>query len=80
MTLTLNLSNGACKDVLLRLFVLDHLQHALNNGFCKGSLLILLGLLLITDPGVQNGLDLGSQSDLLLEDERIGLEFGGFLG
>ena len=42
-------------------------------------MLVLLGLLLITDPRVQNGLELGSQSDLLLEDEGLGLEFGGFL-
>jgi len=80
VTLTLNLDDGACEDVLLRPFVLDRLQHALDNGFCKGRLLVLLGLLLITDPRVQNGLELGSQSNLLLEDERIGLEFGGFLG
>jgi len=79
MTLTLNLSNGACKDVLLCLFVLDRLQHILNDGFCEGSLLVLLGLLFITDPRVQNGLELGSQGDLLLEDERLGLEFGSFL-
>ena len=80
MTLTLNLSNSTCKDVLLRLLVLDRLRHALNNGFCEGSLFVLLGLLLITDPRVQNGLEFGSQSNLLLEDERLGLEFGGFLG
>ena len=79
MILTLNLGNGACKDVLLRLFVLDRLQHVLNDRFCEGGLLILLGLLLITDPRVQNGLELGSQGDLLLEDERLGLEFGSFL-
>ena len=79
MTLTLNLGNGARKDILLRLFVLDRLQHILNDGFCEGSLLILLGLLLITDPRVQNGLELGSQSNLLLEDERLSLEFSGFL-
>jgi len=79
MTLTLNLGDGACKDVLLRLFVLDRLQHVLDDGFRKGSLLVLLGLLLITDPRIQNGLELGSQANLLLEDKRFGLEFGGFL-
>ena len=79
MALTLNLSNGACKDVLLRLFVLNCLQHVLNDRFCEGSLLVLLDLLLITNPRVQNGLELGSQGDLLLEDERLGLELGSFL-
>jgi len=34
MALTLNLSNSACKDVLLCLLVLDRLQHILNDGFC----------------------------------------------
>ena len=79
MALTLNLGNSACKDILLRPFVLDRLQHVLNDRFCKGSLLALLGLLLITDPRVQNGLELGSQGNPLLEDERLGLEFSGFL-
>ena len=79
MVLTLNLGNSACKDVLLRLFVLDRLQHVLNDGFREGSLFVLLGLLFVADPGVQDGLELGSQSNLLLEDERLGLEFGGFL-
>lgn len=79
MSLTLNLGNGACKDVLLRLFILDHPQHALNDGFRESSLLALLGLLLITDPRVQNGLELGSYGNILLEDERLGFQSGGFL-
>jgi len=79
MALTLNLGNSACKDVLLRLFVLDRLQHVLDDGFREGSLLVLLGLLFITDPRVQDGFELRSKSNLLLENERIGLEFGSFL-
>ena len=79
MILTLDLDNSACKDVLLCLFVLNCLQHGLDNRFREGSLFVLLGLLLIADPRVQNGLELGSQSHLLLEDERLSLEFGGFL-
>ena len=73
MTLTLNLSNSACKNILLRLFVLDRLQHVLDDGFREGSLLALLGLLFVTDPRVQNGFEFRSQSNLLLEDERLGL-------
>jgi len=73
MALTLNLGNGACENVLLRLFILDSLQHVLDDGFCKGSLLVLLRLLFIADPRVQNGFELRSQSNLLLEDERLGL-------
>lgn len=80
MVLTLDLGDSACKDVLLRLFVLDRLQYILDDGLREGSLLVLLGLLLITDPRVQNGFELGSQSNLLLEDKRLSLEFGSFLG
>ena len=79
MTLTFNLGNCTCEDVFLAPFVLDRLQDTLNDGFCEGGLLFLLGLLFITDPGVQNGLELRSQSNLLLEDERLGLKFGSFL-
>ena len=79
MALTLDLGNSARENVLLRLFVLDGLQHVLDDGFREGGLLALLGLLLVADPRVQNGLELGSQSNLLLEDERFGLELGGFL-
>ena len=77
--LTLDLGNSARKDILLRLFVLDRLQHVLDDGFREGSLLVFLCLLFISDPRVQNGFELRSQSNLLLEDERIRLEFGGFL-
>ena len=58
---------------------MDRLQHVLDDGFREGSLLALLGLLFIADPRVQNGLELRSECNLLFEDERLGLEFGGFL-
>jgi hypothetical protein len=79
MTLTLDLSNSTCKDVFLGPFVLDRLQDVLDDGLCEGSLLFLFRLLLITDPGVQNGFKLRSQSNVLLQDERLRLKFCCFL-
>jgi len=54
----LNLNNSTRKDVLLGLLVLDRLQDVLDYGLCECSLLFLLGLLLVTNPRVQNGFKL----------------------
>lgn len=66
MTLTFNLSNSTCKDVLLGSLILDRLKDIFNDRLCESSLLFLLCLLLVADPGVQNGFKLRSQCNLLL--------------
>ena len=77
--LTFDLSNGTQQDVLLGLLILKCLQDLVDDGLCEFRLLALFSLLLITGPGVQNSLKLSSESDLLLQNKGLRLEFSGFL-
>ena len=63
----------------MRLLVAEALEHRVDDALDEISLLALLGLLLEADPAVEDGLDLGSDGNLLLLDEGLGLELGSFL-
>jgi hypothetical protein len=76
---TFNLGNSASKDVLLNLSVLEASHDFVNDSLGELGLLALLGLLFKSDPAVQHRLKLGGDSDLLLLNEGLGLELGGFL-
>lgn len=76
---TLDLGNGTGKDLLLRLLVVEVLEHVLDDGLDEVGLLALLRLLLEADPAVEDGLDLGRERNLLALDESLGLELRGLL-
>ena len=75
----LDIGNGLVEDLLEGLGVLELLADLGNDGV--GELLLLAGLdgTLVADPGVEDGLGLVSEVDLLLELVSLGLELGGFL-
>ncbi len=77
--LTFNLSDGTQQDILLSLLILKCFQDFVDYGLCEFRLLALLNLLFITGPGVQNSFKLSSESDLLLQNKGLRLEFGRFL-
>lgn len=76
---TLDLGNGTGKDLLLRLLVVEVLEHVLDDGLDEVGLLALLRLLLEADPAVEDGLDLGRERNLLALDECLRLELRGLL-
>lgn len=76
---TLNICHALGEDLLQHLGVLQLLLHLGNDALGQLLLLTLLDLTLIADPGVQDGLGLGSQGGLLLQLVGLGLELGGFL-
>ncbi len=76
---TLNLGDGGCEDVLLRLLVAEALEDGVDDRLDELGLLALLRLLLEADPRVEDGLDLGGERDLLALDERLGLKLRGLL-
>lgn len=75
----LDVGNGLVEDLLEGLGVLELLANLGNDGV--GELLLLTGLdgTLVADPGVEDGLGLVGEVDLLLELVSLGLELGGFL-
>lgn len=77
--LTLDLSDGTNKDILLGLLVADALKDIIDDRLNELSLLALFGLLFETDPAVKDGLDLGSECNFLLLDKSLVLETGSFL-
>lgn len=79
IALTLNISNALLEDLLQNLGVLELLLDLANDGLGKLTLLALLNLALIADPGVEDGLGLGSKSSALLELVCLSLELGGLL-
>lgn len=76
---TLNLADSPSKDLLLRLLLVEVLEHVVNNSLDELSLLVLLLLLLEADPAVQDGLDLGREGNLLALNEGLRLEHGSLL-
>lgn len=76
---TLNLLDGAGKDVLLDLAVLELRKDLGDDGADELGLLRLAGLALVTNPRVESSLDLGSEGGLLLKEESLVLELGSLL-
>lgn len=74
-----DVGNGLVEDLLEDLGVLELLVDLGDDGV--GELLLLAGLdgTLVADPGVEDGLCLVGEVDLLLELVGLGLELGGFL-
>lgn len=76
---TLDISDALRQDLLQDLWVLQLLLDLGDDGISQLLLLALLDLALVTDPGVQDGLGLGSQGGLLLQLVGLSLEPRGFL-
>lgn len=76
---TLNIGNALLENLLQNLGVLKLLLDLANDGLGKLTLLALLDLGLVADPGVKNLLGLGSESGALLELVGLGLQLGSFL-
>lgn len=76
---TLDISHALRQDLLQDLGVLQLLLDLGDDGISQLLLLTLLDLALVTDPGVQDGLGLGSQGGLLLQLVGLSLELRGFL-
>lgn len=76
---TLDISHALRQDLLQDLGVLQLLLDLGDDGIGQLLLLALLDLALVADPGVQDGLGLGSQGGLLLQLIGLGLESRGFL-
>lgn len=79
VALTLNISNALLKDLLENLGALKLLLDLGNDGLGKLTLLALLNLAFVANPGVKDLLGLGSKGSALLELVSLGLELGGFL-
>ncbi|KAF3391753.1 hypothetical protein F1880_007821 [Penicillium rolfsii] len=77
--LTLNISNALLEDLLQNLGVLELLLDLADNSLGKLTLLALLDLALVADPGVEDGLGLSSKGGALLELVGLSLELGGLL-
>ena len=77
--LTLNISNALLKDLLENLGVLKLLLDFADDALGKLTLLALLNLALVANPGVENLLSLGSQGSALLNLVGLGLKLSGFL-
>lgn len=77
--LTLNISNALLKDLLENLGVLKLLLDLADDALGKLTLLALLNLALVANPGVENLLSLGSQSSALLKLVGLSLKLSGFL-
>lgn len=77
--LTLNIGNALLKDLLENLGVLKLLLDLADDALGKLTLLALLNLALVANPGVENLLGLGSQSSALLKLVGLGLKLSGFL-
>lgn len=76
---TLNICHALGEDLLQHLGVLELLLDLGDDALGQLPLLALLDLALVADPGVEDGLGLGSQGGLLLELVGLGLELGGLL-
>lgn len=79
VTRTLNISNALLENLLQNLGVLELLLDLANDGLGKLTLLALLNLALVADPGVEDGLGLSGKSSALLELVGLSLELGGLL-
>jgi hypothetical protein len=79
MALTLNISNALLEDLLENLGVLELLLDLADDGLGKLTLLALLNLALVADPGVEDSLGLSSKGGALLELVGLSLELGGLL-
>lgn len=77
--LTLNLCNGAGKDVLLNLGVLKVSHDLVDDGADELGLLRLASLGFVADPRVEGGLDLGGDGSLLLESKGLVFKLGSLL-
>jgi len=75
----LDVGNGLVEDLLEGLGVLKLLLDLGDDALSKLALLPRLDLALVADPGVEDGLGLVGEVDLLLELVSLGLELGGFL-
>lgn len=76
---TLNISNALLEDLLENLGVLKLLLDLADDGLSKLTLLALLNLALVTDPGLEDGLGLSGKGGALLELVGLSLELGGLL-
>lgn len=76
---TLNIGNALLENLLQNLGVLELLLDLANDGLGKLTLLALLNLALVADPGVEDGLGFSSKSGALLELVGLSLELGGLL-
>jgi len=76
----LHLADGLVQDLGLQLGVLEIGLDLLDHVSSELALLTLTDRSLVTDPRVQDSLDLGGQSSLLLELKGLCLEFGSLLG
>lgn len=76
---TFDFSNGSQQDILLVLLIGNILHDFVDDSLGELSLFVFLGLLLIADPRIQDGLDFSVDGSLLLEDEGFAFELGGFL-
>lgn len=54
---TFNLSNGTGQNFFLSPLILNGLEHVLDDGLGQSSLLVLLCLLLVSDPAVKDSLN-----------------------
>lgn len=79
MARTLNISNALLENLLQNLGVLELLLDLANDGLRKLTLLALLNLALVADPGVEDGLGLSGKGSALLELVGLCLELGGLL-
>lgn len=76
---TLDISYALLQNLLQNLGVLELLLDLGDDGGGQLLLLALLDLALVADPGVEDGLGLGSQGGLLLELESLSLKLGSLL-
>lgn len=76
---TLNIGDALVENLLESLGILKFLLNLGDDALGELTLLPLLDLTLVTDPGVKNGLGLVGDGRLLLELESLSLELGGFL-
>lgn len=77
--LTFNIGDTLLKDLLEDLGVLEFLLDLCDDRLGELSLLALLNLSFVSDPGVQDGFGLVGKSSGLLKLVCLCLEFGGFL-
>lgn len=76
---TLNLGHASNEDITLQLLVAELLLHVGQDRLDELALLGLAHLRLVTNPRVEDRLDLGGEGRLLAQGESLVLELGGLL-
>ena len=77
--LTLNFSNSGEEDILLQLLVTELLLNGRENRLDEVLLFLLTNLSLVTNPGVEDRLDVGRDGSLLTMLEGLVFELSGLL-